>query len=200
MTMPRPSAGVLTLTHSDWATGLFPGDPRTFWLVADPQGRRVKGAVILNRRRALAAAAVRLLSARPGESGRHVLLTGVVADWRLRFRIFSFSPPLDKGAARTELNAGREDRLSLHPGARDCRVRWCQWEIKMTVLYRDRCRQAPCPTRGIIDIAAVRNRCRRRPAAQRSTTARYWPLVNTMRSTGRKRHQREYTDYEASAH
>ncbi|MDU6108506.1 MAG: DUF1349 domain-containing protein [Klebsiella pneumoniae] len=23
---------VLTLTHSDWATGLFPGDPRTFWL------------------------------------------------------------------------------------------------------------------------------------------------------------------------
>ncbi|HBY1816672.1 TPA: DUF1349 domain-containing protein, partial [Klebsiella pneumoniae] len=28
-----PAIGsVLTLTHSDWATGLFPGDPRTFWL------------------------------------------------------------------------------------------------------------------------------------------------------------------------
>ncbi|HHD2084139.1 TPA: DUF1349 domain-containing protein, partial [Klebsiella pneumoniae] len=28
-----PAIGsVLTLTHSDWATGLFHGDPRTFWL------------------------------------------------------------------------------------------------------------------------------------------------------------------------
>ncbi|WKZ91931.1 DUF1349 domain-containing protein [Chimaeribacter arupi] len=28
-----PAIGsVLTLGHSDWATGIFPGDPRTFWL------------------------------------------------------------------------------------------------------------------------------------------------------------------------
>ncbi|MER0132214.1 hypothetical protein KD913_01275 [Klebsiella pneumoniae] len=63
--------------------------------------------------------------------------------------------------------------------------------------YRDRCRRAPCPTRGIIDIAAVRT------VAAVGASAHRLPVmatVNTMRSTGRKRHQREYTDYEASAH
>ena len=67
----------------------------------------------------------------------------------------------------------------------------------MTVLIGIGAARAPCPTRGIIDIAAVR------PVAAVGASAHRLPdmaTVNTMRSTGRKRHQREYTDYEASAH
>ncbi|HBV2967979.1 TPA: hypothetical protein MDT13_000432 [Klebsiella pneumoniae] len=63
----------------------------------------------------------------------------------------------------------------------------------MTVLIGIGAARAPCPTRGIIDIAA----------AAVGASAHRLPVmatVNTMRSTGRKRHQREYTDYEASAH
>ncbi|MCD9958688.1 hypothetical protein LVT17_24015 [Klebsiella pneumoniae] len=61
----------------------------------------------------------------------------------------------------------------------------------MTVLIGIGAARAPCPTRGIIDIAAVGASAHRLPVMA---------TVNTMRSTGRKRHQREYTDYEASAH
>ena len=48
------------------------------------------------------------------------------------------------------------------------------------------------PARGII-IAAVRT------VAAVGASAHRLPVMD-MRSTGRKRHQREYTDYEASAH
>lgn len=34
---------VLTLQASDWATGIFPGNPREFWASPDPQGRRSCG-------------------------------------------------------------------------------------------------------------------------------------------------------------
>ncbi len=67
----------------------------------------------------------------------------------------------------------------------------------MTVFIGIGAARAPCPTRGIIDIAAVQT------VAAVGASAHRLPVmatVNTMRSTGRKRHQREYTDYEASAH
>lgn len=107
-----PAIGsVLTLTHLTGPPG-FSRRPAHLLAAADPQGRRVKAAVF-NRRRALAAAAARLLSARPGESGRHVLLTGA---WRTGGCVSGYSafPAAGQSAARSELNASGKTRLSLH--------------------------------------------------------------------------------------
>ncbi len=152
MTMPghrqRTDANPLRLGHR-----AFPRRPAHLLAAADPQGRRVKAAVF-NRRRALAAAAARLLSARPGESGRHVLLTGA---WRTGGCVSGYSafPAAGQSAARSELNASGKTRLSLHPGPRIAGFAGAR-EIKMTVLIGIGAARAPCPTRGIIDIAAVR--------------------------------------------
>ena len=151
-----PAIGsVLTLTHSDWATGLFPGDPRTFWLRLTRKGD-----------------ALRLQYSTDGEHWpllRHVLLTGA---WRTGGCVSGYSafPAAGQSAARSELNASGKTRLSLHPGAQDCRVRWCQGD-KNDRAYRDRCRQGTLPDPRNYRYRRRSNRCRRR--RQRSPTARY---------------------------
>ncbi len=90
-----PAIGsVLTLTHSDWATGLFPGDPRTFWLRLTRKGDALR------------------LQYPPGGGGGRLLGVGSFPPGRVKggvmccprggggvgvaFQVFHFSPPLDK--------------------------------------------------------------------------------------------------------
>ncbi len=190
-----PAIGsVLTLTHSDWATGLFPGDPRTFWLRLTRKGDALRLQYSTDGERW---PLLRLGYFPPGPVKAGVMCCsperGGLAVAVLGNHLF---PPLGKTlheldrtlAGRPHLFPILGPRIAGFAGAR---------EIKMTVLIGIGAARAPCPTRGIIDIAAVRT------VAAVGASAHRLPVmatVNTMRSTGRKRHQREYTDYEASAH
>ncbi len=84
-----PAIGsVLTLTHSDWATGLFPGDPRTFWLRLTRKGDALRLQYSTDGEHW---PLLRLGYFPPGPvKAASCAAHRSVADWRLRFRIFSF--------------------------------------------------------------------------------------------------------------
>ncbi len=164
-----PAIGsVLTLTHSDWATGLFPGDPRTFWLRLTRKGDALRLQYStdgehwpLLRLGYFPPGPVKagVMCCSPERGGLAVAVSG-----------YSAFPAAGQSAARSELNASGKTRLSLHPGAQDCRVRWCQGD-KNDRAYRDRCRQGTLPDPRNYRYRRRSNRCRRR--RQRSPTARY---------------------------
>ncbi len=109
-----PAIGsVLTLTHSDWATGLFPGDPRTFWLRLTRKGDALRLQYSTDGERW---PLLRLGYFPPGPVKAGVMccsperggLAGLV------FSGYSASPAAGQSAARSELNASGKTRLSLH--------------------------------------------------------------------------------------